>query len=737
MVGIKLKDFQQECVEKIINATVTGNKKEILINSPTGSGKTIILIDYIDEFLKENKNTVFIWFTPGAGELEEQSRKKMQKYLHMRTTKNITDVLTTGFEPGDTAFINWEVVTNKKNTALKEQERKNLFERIVEAKNNGLEFIVIIDEEHKNKTDKADAIIQEFKSDYIIRVSATTKTNKEAENIEISEIDVINSGLITRALYINEGIEDSKLVNDETEYVLDLAINKQDEIRQECLKKGVHYNPLVIIQFPNSSSILIKKVEKYLETKNIKYDNNSLAIWMSDRPKQNVENLTDNMSEISFLLMKQAISTGWDCPRAKVLVKLRENMNEDFEIQTLGRIRRMPQAKHYDNVILDNCYLYTFDEKYKIAVKQELGNSASDVKLVFLKNEEEYKKVRLIKELKDNENDGFAVRQAYKIIYSHYMSKYKLSNKKAENKKVLESSGYNFNPNLISNIAQGKVVEINKDELDIDKIKVESKVDTHKNGLELRHSIGVISSKTGMKYDKTRPILDRLFLGLILAIGDKKILSLNRKEYYAFIINNEEKIKDDFREAVSQHSLQISMKDKKEVSFRFPDMMIVKYDSEAKNDSIRKLNIYNDYPSSAKRSKSEVKFERFCEKSGQVKWWYKNGESSQDFFSLVYNDAVGKQWLFYPDYIIKDNNDNIWIIETKGGEDKSGNSKNIDIKIENKYEVLKNYSIKHNIKWGFVRDSDKDDEIYISFADKYIEDMKDESWINVENIIGK
>ena len=40
-------------------------------------------------------------------------------------------------------------------------------------------------------------------------------------------------------------------------------------------------------------------------------------------------------------------------------------MNENFEIQTLGRIRRMPEAKHYDNDILDSCYLYTFDENIK------------------------------------------------------------------------------------------------------------------------------------------------------------------------------------------------------------------------------------------------------------------------------------------------------------------------------------------------------------------------------------
>ena len=43
-------------------------------------------------------------------------------------------------------------------------------------------------------------------------------------------------------------------------------------------------------------------------------------------------------------------------------------------------------------------------------------------------------------------------------------------------------------------------------------LKLSSIVNTSKNGIDLRHSIGVISSKIGMKYDKTRVILERMFL---------------------------------------------------------------------------------------------------------------------------------------------------------------------------------------------------------------------------------
>ena len=134
MVEIKLKEFQEKCVNQLMEETMTGNFKEILIDSPTGSGKTIILLEYIDRFLSLNKDYVIVWLTPGTGELEQQSKNKMNKYIKNRNTKNIDDILLSGFEKQDTAFINWEVVIKKGNTALKQAERNNLIEQIEQAK---------------------------------------------------------------------------------------------------------------------------------------------------------------------------------------------------------------------------------------------------------------------------------------------------------------------------------------------------------------------------------------------------------------------------------------------------------------------------------------------------------------------------------------------------------------------------------------------------------------------------
>lgn len=725
MQGIKLKDFQINIVNKLLDATSIGSKKEILLQAPTGSGKTIILLSYIEEYLKENNKMVFVWLTPGKGDLEEQSRKKMIKFLPHHNTKNIQDVLLQGFEAKDTAFINWETITKKDNNALKEAERKNLYERVREAHNNGYKFIIIVDEEHLNKTVKAEAILQYMNPEYIVRVSATTKTNKEAEFIKIDELEVINAGLITRALYINENVSNQTTLSNEHEYLLDLAINKRKAIKDEYIKLGVQVNPLIIIQVPSKSDDLIKQIEKILEERNYTYDRKNLAIWLSDR-KENIEDIENNESNQAVLIMKQAISTGWDCPRAKILVKLRDNMSEDFETQTIGRIRRMPQAHHYDNVLLDNCYLYTFDEKYETAVKQELGSNAYDTKVIFLKNE--YKNFTLKKITFDNAFDGFDERQTFNILHEYYIEKYKLTSNKKNNKTILEANGYVFKDTIDNYIVQDKIVRINSDELqNANRIKVSSTVSTNKNGFELRHSINVISSKIGMRYDRTRLMLERMFFrGKLFT---KKFVDLSLIEFYAFVINNEDILKHDFQEAVSQKSRQMKMKldELKILDWKAPEMDYIKYDPKMKDTTIYEKSIYMNYPNSTIKSKSERMFEFFCEHNENIKWFYKNGESSSDYFSIVYVDAVNHKWHFYPDFIVCDKDNKIWIIETKGGENVDGESKNIDIKVENKFEALKEYANKYNVNWGFVRDYDKNESLYLCNTE-YTEDMENENW---------
>ena len=177
---IELFEFQEKAVIKLLDLTTKADcKQTTVMKSPTGSGKTIILVDYVDKYLSNvDENIAFIWLCPGKGNLEEQSRDKMRKFVPCRKTQNLFDALLSGFEPGSTTFINWELVTKRGNTAIRDGERKNLFDRIADAHRRGVEFIIIIDEEHSNNTAKAKVIIDAFAAKNIVRVSATAVQNR-------------------------------------------------------------------------------------------------------------------------------------------------------------------------------------------------------------------------------------------------------------------------------------------------------------------------------------------------------------------------------------------------------------------------------------------------------------------------------------------------------------------------------------------------------------------------------
>lgn len=200
---MKLVDFQIQAIADLMDA-MSSDKRDIVLKSCTGSGKTIILTHFMDEYSKSFPNSVFVWLTPGKGQLEEQSKEKMDLYIHGSSTKLLADVMTGGFDENDCCFINWEKLTKKGNNALRDSERTNFLEHIEKAQNSGLNFVIIVDESHQNNTIKADDIIKYFKPEKIIRCSATPTVVENAVNIEIPEEEVIAAGLIKKLLVINE-----------------------------------------------------------------------------------------------------------------------------------------------------------------------------------------------------------------------------------------------------------------------------------------------------------------------------------------------------------------------------------------------------------------------------------------------------------------------------------------------------------------------------------------------------
>lgn len=731
-MNINLKSFQIKAINDLNNAVESGNKN-IVLESGTGSGKTIILTNFISDFLKEKPDYAVVWFCPGKGNLEEQSKSKMDRYIPSSNTKNLEEVLNQGFLVGDVAFINWELVTKSGNRAISDGEYKNLFDRIEIAQDQGIKFLVIIDEEHLNKTIKSHDVIEMFSPTNIIRASATPKKDKTATHIQIPDEEIVKSGLVKRLLVVNEDIENEVELENQTSYLLNLALKKQQEIKEEFIKRKVAINPLIIIQIPNKSEKLISDVEQYLDIKGLNYENNQLAVWLSEK-KENLEGVEEYTSPVKAIIIKQAIATGWDCPRSYILVKLRDNMSETFEIQTIGRIRRMPEAKHYDNNILDNCYLYTFDEKYKEGVKDHLGYGALEAMTLFLK--EEHKDFKLKKQKISALQYEINPINVLKTFEEFMRQEYGIVKNKFDlNRNALLSYGYNFETSIKVKTYKGKLSSIHKKELiHLNQVTVKMLLDTHQHGRDFHHTANILARSIGLTYDSMTTIIRRLFCKEPFYKG--KVIDLELKELYAFVINNSEILERNFKKAISsekyngEHQMTFTANNVEE-EFTIPRQVIFTYDKTIHDFESYSKNVYDGYISTAiPRSQGEKLFERFCNEFDNVEWFYKNGDKGTEYFSIVYSDNSSKKHHFYPDYIVSINGE-VWIIEVKGGEGEDGKSEDIDLFSYKKMMALIEYTDKYKIKGGFVRYNKADMRLYISTTE-YTEHMTDKNWIRID-----
>lgn len=730
---MRLATFQLKAIADLMEG-MSGPEQEIILKSCTGSGKTIILTHFMDEYGKSCFGKVFIWLTPGKGDLEEQSKAKMDKYIPLSHTKLLADVMTSGFEENDACFINWEKLTKKGNNALKDGERTNFLEHIRNAKNGGLSFIVIVDESHQNDTVKAADILQYFAPEKIIRCSATPKNYPKAHLIDIPEADVIAEELIKKMLVINEDFPQNIQVENQIAFLLEQALKKQRELHSAFLQKRAKVNPLIIVQIPNKNEVMQDEIERWFEAKGITYENGQLAVWLSKK-HQNLEDIEQNDAAQVAVIIKQAVATGWDCPRAHILVKLRDNMSETFEIQTIGRIRRMPEAKHYGSDLLDSCYLYTLDEKFTEGVKMNLGKGALDAATLYLKPE--FKQITLTSEQKSGLAQPRDAAAALAAMAQYFVQTYHTGTNAEENQTRLETAGYVFSDEIVNHAMSGTVTTMEARKFaDLNTVNILTKADTHTYGREFHKQLSQIALRVGLEYSQMVAIIRRLFDKNTKCAN--KLLALETREVYAFVLNNAHRIKNDVRQAMAVMLDQQIIKTPSitTVEFHIPQSCLFTYDGTAKSQAEMGKNVYAGYLASAElRSASEKKFERFCETCDAVDWVYKNGDKGAEYFSIVYMDSFGKQKSFFPDYIISVWGE-IWIIETKGGFDWTGKSEDIDIFSPRKFEVLKNYLAKYGLHGGFVREDKQSQELCICM-DEYNEDIKSEQWGLLRELVHK
>ena len=754
---IQLKNFQTEAVEKLTYFLDPKlNIDRLILKAPTGSGKTIILLSWINGYIEStNDDVAFVWFTPGAGELEEQSKNKSTNFSSMMS-QDVDDVLASGFTKGSTTFINYERVVGKKAKAFTNGEKANLQDRIDDAIENGIHFIVIVDEAHlKVSTDASQSVISRFNADKEIWVSATIdKPNQEGvDYYEIPETAVIDSGLITKAVIVNENIENIEPeIYSEFSSLFCAAESKRVEMVRHYENLNIEgINPLVLVQLPDDSNDEFRKrVENYIESNLGKtYDNETLAIWLSNI-KRNAVNVTNLNDSVQYLIIKQAIATGWDAPRASIIVKLRENMAENFTIQTIGRIRRMPQPDigHYNDEVLDNSYIYTFDQDF---LNQVYNSQSATQKTPILKLKASAGNISLTSERRSERHaDAKIVRE---LLYAGLKDQYGFNGNVDTNMRILKKHfGDTVGSVFVGNdLLQGRY-SVSDEAVDLLRSSTRRvRVDYNENRMDVIHALHELDRVLHLPVGQVQGLLQLFFMSRKVNKNDSRffITKMNSNQWTAFILNYWCKLRDDIRTISLSVSVQNSfMPDLSD--FTIPTEERYNYNPAYEKITGRQVlitNAYEEYTDSivyTRPSNVERLFERYMETlASDGDFVYKNGDKGPQYFSILYN-TISYQNQFFPDYLVQMKNGDLWIIETKGGQSNAGQNLNIDDSAENKYYALRAYvenygqSIGVNLKWAFVRDMDN--KLYYRNDELWFEQIVSNgkyNWDPISELFGK
>lgn len=716
--------YQQKAVTELVDKTIRllnlgGQRNKLVFEATTGAGKTVMACQMLAGLMDElhdrgdsrYQEVAFIWFAPRK--LHIQSYEKLKgAFEETRTLHPIMfDELdqNEGIRPGEILFVNWESVNKENNVMVREGDSSlSLYEITDRTKEEfGLPIVAIIDEEHMfwSKTaDKSAAVLDRINPAVEIRISATPKTANPKEKVTVYRQDVIAAEMIKKEVVLNPEIELN--FSDELELNANLikaALDKRNQIAEAYKAVGSNINPLLLIQLPNDTkesmttedTAIADQVKKYLEVMcGITTDNHRLAVWLAGE-KENLTDLEkpDNLTEV--LLFKEAIALGWDCPRAAVLLIFRKLQSDQFTIQTVGRIMRMPEQRHYQKEILNSGYVFTDIAKDKIQIVTAdagyiLNNTITAHRRENLKNvnlpssyterpnvERNYLGPDFRKVLHEEARRFWNFVEGNLLFSLEELAK--LDNDD-ENSTLPDSDDLQINEN------RKKVA--NSLRLDVKNINIEIPQDVHFQNEEQVLEVDTV------KYARKATEIDRVFMAYIATKGHQfeskgrtdKIASylleiladffgiyeteakkvvlyhLNRPKFDRIIdsaLERYARIRDKARKESAAKRVF------KKYGWEVPEERT--YDNETSHIEETGNHALLPFVQLNQASNPEKDFVAYLEQNSQyIDWWYKNGDKGKQHYAIEYTtgDEQAKS-LFYVDFVIRMKNGHIYLFDTK------------------------------------------------------------------------
>jgi type III restriction enzyme len=703
-----LKSFQKVAVNNLVDSCSSLLDKSIrqsvcVLCAPTGSGKTVMAAAFIEGLIARREDEIcFVWVTIGKGELQIQSRNSLRRYLNGSPRVSLVDSEFQGgrqeISANEVVVVNWEKLRNRdkatgewKNVLMKDGERTN-FREVLGKTRLKRKVVLIIDESHiGSSAERTIELKEEIDADVVLEISATPKfkpTPSElslglAHWIQVPAKDVIEEGMIKKEIIINERLDE--LSDDEIDSqsaVLEMAFQKRLEIQEAFDASGVDINPLVLIQIPNAEEgeRKIEAIIDFLAAKDVTEGNSRLGIWLNEYPSsENLERIVENKNPIQFLIFKQAIDTGWDCPRAHILVKFRETKSEVFEIQVLGRILRMPEQKHYDLDILNNGYVFT--NIPRIMVNKEEYNP-NIIKHIKSKRINTYKNVSLPSYYKSRADYG-DITGEFVQIFCESGERYFGINKHSlveENIQNVMSKGLNLYTSKLKEaiISDYEIASTSFDLIDGD-LESSNTVDLLSSDNDIQFTFNhFLESHMGTFTNKKRSLpimksaLYAFFKNYFAITGPRQdatwlqntILEKNNKVHFDYVFGDAVERFAKFRELEVKKRVESG---EQNYIFEVPREIYI-------NEFVEEVvpyskNVMHPCYLEIGRSQPEKTFEKFLEADSKVEWWFKNGVNKIEYFGVKYEYPENRIKTFYPDYLVMYLDGTLGVFETKSNGD--------------------------------------------------------------------
>ena len=747
---MKTLQYQQRAVDELVDKTIRllndgGSRQKLVFEAPTGAGKTVMacqaLATLIDEMHSRGgskyQECAFIWFAPR--QLHIQSYRSLKGAF--AETRKLTPVMfdeldqSEGIQPGEILFVNWESINKKNNVLVRDSESSvSLYEITRKTQEElGLPIIAIIDEEHMfwSKTaDKSAQVLENINPKIEIRISATPKTTNPREKVSVYRSEVIEAEMIKKEVVLNPEIElnfsDELRLN---ESLIKAALAKRNQLAEAYKALGVKINPLLLIQLPNDTGesmttedeAVAEQVKTYLKVMcDITEENGRLAVWLAGE-KSNLANLEkpDNMAQV--LLFKEAIALGWDCPRAVVLLIFRKLQSATFTIQTVGRILRMPEQKHYSNDILNYGYVYTDIAKDKIQiVTADADYIVKNTIVAYRRNDLQNVSLPSCYSDRPNITRNYLGPDFRKVLYDEAIDFFKLLGRTTLLFSLADIAALNEEDDFApipesdnASIEENRRRVRNMLRLDVKNINVEIPRNVH-----FQNEEQVIKVEQ-VKYARKSSEIDRVFLDYIDQKGhqyeskgrtDKiagyllemiaeffEIFEADAKKVVLYY-ENRPKFDRLIDKALQRYAEKRQIaKQKAEAARKFveyqwsvPEERV--YDSDSNHLEPAENHALMPFVQINNVSNPEKEFVAFLEANSQyIDWWYKNGDKGKQHYAIEFNQGEdGAKSLFYVDFVIRMKNGHIYLFDTK--------SIGSDLFAPQKHNALIDYIKKHSTK---------------------------------------